>query len=438
MSELVLIALYFLRPIAYGLSQIAVFGLNFLEFFAVISFVFLILLALANAGRFKLTITDAFIVAFVLWCGGAFFVYLEKAQVADLAKFLIPFLSYLILRNSIHSREQFLRLLWVMIVAASCITIVTAALIASHKGIYKQDFWTGIYRFTGVYPNPHDFGHSMTFMLMLLVIYVTLWSTTMDRKIPVWRVLLISVTAILGLYCLYKSYVRTAYIGLLIFGMIYLFLLNKKLFVLAAAGVSVLVVGLWSVWSLIFYDVVHVYQGKRDADRIASGRPFIWKHNLEIFEKLTFDRKIAGVGIGNRSHVLGARNSIRNDNVWNSHNDFLDVMMQTGIVGLIIFMIIQLLLLRWITRLRGRDRCAFLAFFIAVAAMNFASNSYVTRFALGQSFYMVIIFAEAVALGYWSPMSSATPQPETERRRQPWRIHYGRPAANQVKTHRAT
>lgn len=402
MTEFLLSMVYFLRPVAYAQFRVDVSGLSTLEIFAILSFVILLMLAITRLYRFKMSAIDLFIFLYAFWCIGAFFVYIDKAQVVDLAKFILPFFTYLVLKYAINSRAQYMRVLWLMIVGFSIPVGMTTILILLHKGVYVQDYWTGLFRFTGSYPNPHDLGHNMTFLLMLIVVYITLWRNTdepMYRPLPVWRKVFLATLVILALFCLYKSYVRTAYLGLVAFFLVYLFFINKKLMLTAAAGLIVAVVAFWSVWALIFHDVVEVYQGERATENIGSGRPYIWKHNFEIFSNLSIDRQLAGVGVGNRSHVLSSSHA--SENIWNSHNDYLEVFMQTGIVGFIIFIIIQVLLFRCIRYLDKRERYVFMALFVAVAFMNFASNSYVTRFGLGQTFYMVFVYVEAKRRLLW-------------------------------------
>ena len=105
---------------------------------------------------------------------------------------------------------------------------------------------------------------------------------------------------------------------------------------------------------------------------------------------MRFDEWLAGVGIGHRTHFEA-------NDVWNSHNDFLEVMIQTGIIGFVIFMVIQLLFLRQILRMRGQEKYLFLALFVAVSAMNFMSNSYVARFSVGQIYYMLMSYVGSIA-----------------------------------------
>ena len=398
MIDSILYFLYLFRPVAYVTLNRTIAGFSSLEVYAAISFVLLLFIWVVQwrieRGR-RVTAVDLFILLYVLWCVGSYLTYFEKAHIKDLFKFLLPFITYSIIRNSLRSREQYIKLLWIMIVGFSIPIVISTVLISLHKGVYVQDYWTKLYRFTGTYPNPHDLGHSMTFFMMLVGVYVVLVSRKVAdnrKKFRLWKKVFISILIIMALYCLYKSYVRTAYLGLVVFMAVGLFIYNKKLFFIGGAGLAVVAIIAWSLITLIFHDIVEVAEGSRDADRIASGRPYIWKHNMGEFSKLTIDRQLAGVGVGNRSHVLST--GIGKDNFWNSHNDFLEVMIQTGVIGFLLFLIMQILLFRAIIKMPRSERGIFLALFIAVFFMNFASNSYVSRFGLGQSFFMILAYIE--------------------------------------------
>lgn len=389
---------YFFRPVAYMTFGKTVAGITPLEIFAGLSILLMAIILLARINTKSARIVtglDITIVLYVIWVLGAYFAYFEKAHIKDVLKFIVPFITFVIIRRGIRGERQFRKLLGIMLAGYAIPIVLSAVLLILHKGVYVQDYWTKLYRYTGVYPNPHDFGHSMTFFLMVTVIYITSGKPGIRDG---WRVLstakkiVIGMVCLAAVFCLYKSYVRTAYIGFVVFLFVYLYLENKKAFIAALSVLTVVVILFASVWALIFHDVVEVAEGKRASDRIASGRPYIWKHNILLFEKLTFDRQLAGVGVGNRIHVLNTLPG--EDDFWNSHNDFLEVMIQTGIVGFILFSIIQVFVLFGIRSLPPPLRRPYVALFLAVISMNLASNSYVSRAGLGQSLYMVLAFAE--------------------------------------------
>lgn len=394
MQDIMLYILYFFRPLSYATFNIGVGGLTFFEMFGGVSLILVFFVYLLNFGSVesrRVGYIDLLVYLFVFWCIGVYVAYIDKSHIEDLLKYTIPLFTYVVIKNTIKSREQYLKLLWVMIFAYSVPVILSGVLVFLHMGVYVQDYWTGLYRFTGSFPNPHDFGHTMSLYIFTCMIYITLYKITYNLPVPMMKKYFMLAVGVFALFCLYKSYVRTAFIGVILFFTIHYYYYNKKVLIIGGTTVVFLIIASWSVWSLIFHDVVDVTKGDRDADRIASGRPFIWKHNLNEFGKLTFDRKLAGIGLGNRSHVLTVQNG---DNFWNSHNDYLEIMIQTGIIGFLIFVFLQILLFRSILRLPLGERNVFIAFYIAVFFMNFASNSYIDRFGLSQTFYMLLAYSE--------------------------------------------
>jgi O-antigen ligase len=131
-----------------------------------------------------------------------------------------------------------------------------------------------------------------------------------------------------------------------------------------------------------------------DATMYGSGRPIIWKEYMEFFRGMPIDRQIAGIGIGNTGTQPW------NDGLpYDTHNDWLQVLVFSGYVGLLLFVALNLALLRNILTLSGRERHLFIALFSAVAIMNFVSNSYVSRFGLGQMYYMLLAYVEVRRMG---------------------------------------
>ena len=409
MQDIIIYLLYLFRPLSYATLNVGVGGLTFFEMFgglSLLAIIFIYLLNLGDPRARRIDTVDIVIFVFIFWCMGIYIAYIDKSQVQDLLKYTIPLFTYIVIRNTLKSQQQYLQLLWVMIVAYSVPIVFSAVLILLKKGVYVQDYWTGLYRFTGTFPNPHDFGHSMALFLFICAIYVTLLKYRLGVSVSTFKKYFMLIVAVFALYCLYKSYVRTAFLGLVIFTFIYFYFYNKKVLVIGGVTIVFAVVASWSVWSLIFHDVVDVAEGERDSDRIASGRPYIWNHNLTEFSKLTFDRKLAGVGLGNRSHVLSTASGA--DNFWNSHNDYLEIMIQTGVIGLMIFVFLQMLIIRSILKLPKQERNVFVAFYIAVFCMNFASNSYIDRFGLSQTFYMLLAYIEIRRRGVESDVSACS------------------------------
>lgn len=408
MDSLLLNFFFFLRPATY--LDITIGGWGLLELFAMSFLAIMVLLFIAGAksrtNRVGHSWLDIVMYAYIFWCFTVYLAYLEKSQLRDALKFALPFFTFIVVKNSIRSREQFIKYLKMMLIGFSIPIIVTTILIAAKQGLDDENYWTGILRYKGAYPNPHDLGHNMALFIMIAVLYwvmrneharTLVGNVRAYRRYVRWNLwvqVLLGLLVALALFSLYKSVVRTAFLGLAIFVFLFLFFYNKKWLLVAGAAVTLAVVLMWSVWSLIFFDVVQVYEGKQSAEHFGSGRPEIWEHNWKIFSEMPIDRQLAGVGIGNRGFV---QTEIRgNENIWNSHNDFLEVMIQTGYIGIFLYLVMQILILAAILRVRGRERYVFFAIFVAVTFMNFSSNSYVSRVGLGQELYMILAYIQAV------------------------------------------
>lgn len=395
--SLLLSLFFFLRPVMFIDIGWKIIGLNITEFFAVIATIIIIaayVLNLIFTKQLNISIVDFFIMFFIVWCFFVYVLYIDKSNIKDAVKFTLPFFTYIVMKNIIKNKQQYTKLLYIMILGYTIPIVASSYLILQGKGLDRVMYWTGLHRFQGVYVNPHNMAHCMTFLLMLLCIYAVLCSIDPKLKSLSQRkftLILFSFLSVLAVYCLYKSYVRTCFFGLLIFVYYYLFRVNKKALIIITVIIAILGAMSAALLYTIFYDMIDAADGKTSVERFGSGRPFIWAHNLSEFSKFTLDRKLAGAGIGNRRNI---HSNNFGDDVWNSHNDFLEVLMQTGIIGFIIFVFMQYFMFCRIRRLEGKEKYIFLALFFAVVFMNFVSNSYITRFGLGQMYYVVLSYIE--------------------------------------------
>lgn len=401
MRESFTLLFYFLSPI-FGIEAGGrVFGVGLFDLLSLgmlSAFILLWLGAVMRGYARPLSGIDLVIFAFCGWCLSVSIIYFDQSKASEVAKFIFPPLTYVLFKSMIKDRQHFTRCIRWMLVAFLVPTLWGAVVVLQGQGLDKVNYWTGLARYQGVYMNPHNFGHAMTFMLMVSVIYVWFRYSNSERGLQ-WLSftdkVLLALVGLVGLFDLYESYVRTAWMGLLVFLVVFTYKFNKKIVI--AFVMSIVLIGYVAepLLKLVFHDVVEVQEGKRDIERIGSGRPYIWKNNLEIFKNLSFDRQLAGVGIGNRGKIF---DTTRREVVWNSHNDFLEVLMQTGIVGFLLFLVMQGLIYRRIVALPLSDRLPFQALFLAVIFMNFLSNSYVVRFSIGQMLYMLLAYIESAAV----------------------------------------
>lgn len=351
-----------------------------------------LLIRLAAHKSLRLSGIDAIIIAFTAWCLAISIIYMDNTRMGEVGKLLIPLLSYTIVKNLVSTLQEYRNLLLVMIAGFALPTLWSAFWIVTDNpaAIDMVNYWTGVKRWEGVYNHSHTLGHSMTLLLMTLVVWLALGGQGKGDKQGVPRVFVYSCSgamALVSLYCLYMSQVRSALLGLLTFVLVYLFFYNRRLLLIGSSAAALFALLTVSYWLPGLAPELYYRGHELSALDVGSGRPRIWLHDLTVFAGLPLDQKIAGVGIGAIENVGDGYNLY-------GHNDWLGFLTQTGVVGLALFAALQVAILRAILLMRGKERYLFLALFIAVNVMMAVSNSYAWRIQVSHLYYMILAFIE--------------------------------------------
>lgn len=427
MNDRLLQLFYFLRPLMFAYLPISVLGLSVFELFTVV-LVLLLGLAFLFAGSDYargMDALDKLMIAFAVWCVVATMAQLEYSDWKWAMRFALPFATYILLRSLVRTQADFLRYLQRMVLAFLIIVSVNSVAIYLGRGLFNVNWFTGMARYQGIFNDLHTMAHTVSFALMATALYVGLSKAWTGRALRRQSPLMMAVAILmvpLVLYCLYKGNVRTVLVGLVAFAGIYLWMTNRMKFVAFLA--VVMVVWLSSTYiKALFWDVTAgpTPIGGNSIEMAGSGRPWIWKHNLELYADAPIEQKIVGVGVGNEIGVIGANGLITaeyRNRAWASHNDFLSILMQLGMVGFGLLVAIYWLMFRRIMRLPPDSRPLFLALFGAVLVMNFLSNSYVTRVGLGQLFVMVLVGIHCI------PTSQRATAPHVVWRPDPRPVHW--------------
>lgn len=410
--ELLLIKLVALiRPLASMQHLEALFAVLGLGLFAVL---LAVLFAHGATHRtLRLSAVDGVIIAFAVWCLAISGIYYDRVQIGEVAKLLVPVLSYTIVKNVVQDPSQYRQLLIWAMVGFAIPVLASVALIVTGGGAHYTSYWTGVVRWQGAYVGSHNLGHSMTLFLMMIAVYLAVRRADVPPAgaAPPRRFssnALLALLAASALWCLYMSQVRTAIVGLLIFLTIYLFCYNKKFFLIAASSFAVLTLATVPYWLPALLPEFAMSQRGMEVKtmELGSGRPMFWLSDLTIFLRLPIDQQLAGVGIG-------ARRGEEAGEVLYGHNDWLELLTQTGFVGVGLFIVLQIVIFRKIRRMPGTERYAFLAMFVAVNVMMVLSNSYTWRIQVGHLYYMMLAFIEVRALAALeAPVPAAIAQDE--------------------------
>lgn len=408
MIEFFLRFIYFIRPVGFVYVPMSMLGLNLFEWLTFFTVLVLLLVAIARSHLFvrrPLDSLDRVMIFLIFWCLVVSVIRYEVTDFRLLMKWILPFVLYVLLRKVILNPREYLLCLRAMILGFLVVVVVNSVVIFRGGGLIGISYWTGLARYYGLYQGSHEFGHNMAFIIMLIPAYFilsTVFTGRSEWKKKTWVLLASIVLFPLAIYGLFKSGVRTAIVGVVVYSMVLLFIYSKRLFALYIISASAaLVIGL-SFFTLLFSDLPGLPTA---ADKgIASGRPDIWRHNLKIFSDLDIGEKMIGIGPGNilTSREMATKfqgvDMLADDEAMDSHNDFLKALMETGIVGLLAVVVFYLMLMRKALAIAGPARAVYVAIIAAVIIMNIASNSYLSRFGMGQMFAMLMLGLDMIGI----------------------------------------
>jgi O-antigen ligase len=179
--------------------------------------------------------------------------------------------------------------------------------------------------------------------------------------------------------------------GFIVFLSIYLWGTNKKRFflVIIACGL-VTIMASQKVENIFWQTGQHMQTGQHDLDAASSGRLTIWHHNIQIFLDSSIPQQIIGRGLG-----IEARKDIDSEtDVWSSHNNFLNLLMSLGVIGLFIYLTLLAALL-WDIYTCKLDKSAkylFVGIVVSNIVMSFLSNAFILRLELSQYFWLFMGF----------------------------------------------
>jgi len=380
---LVLMIFVFFRPLfsTEVFTTNGLFGLSFREVFGLTisySFLFCILLK-----RFYSKI-DAVAIVTVIFITYASLSIAWGSQPRDITRLVFPFLTFYATRISIND-ERKLRLLYlIIIIGFSLPVILSFSQIIMGKSVSKVIYWTGLIRYSGAYYKTHELAHEMLIFLCSCSLFIAYnYDSNKGKRKFIY---FICIMAMMALFNLYRTYVRTVYLGLITMFFFYL-LGSKKYLVLIIGAIMSLSIGLFSAdFSKIMYDIIEPLQGKRSIEWLGSGRIAIWLESIKDFSTLPVERYFLGSGLGNENISGGLKG------FGSSHNDFLSILNSLGIIGLGTYLGIYLVIIRDIMRstIEKKTKNIYFGYFVAVIVMDFVSNSYVSRFELSQYFFFIM------------------------------------------------
>jgi O-antigen ligase len=291
-----------------------------------------------------------------------------------IARVVMPFLLLFIARTFLQNIQQ-IKIVIIALIYGYVIPIIFSSYsVFIAKNVDRVEYLTGISRSSGIYQGPHAFAYAM---LIFSFIYCIYQQFKIEKKL--YFKITINMILLLSILCLYSTYTRTAFVGFVIFWLILGYSKTNKLnFIILALGALII------IFSSQQLEKVFWKTGQHDLNTASSGRLDLWVYNWNVYLDSNLFHKLVGYGIGNIEGVVDTQTI-----VGSSHNDYLELLMAVGIIGLILY----LLLLSSLTfdvifsSIKLRLKYLFIAIIASTSIMNFLSNACVFRIEVAQLFW---------------------------------------------------
>ena len=256
---------------------------------------------------------------------------LGESRVQDWKNFcLFPLLFFITVNNiqdKVWVRRIFLTICFTMVIMNYYLT----SQINDYSSLVSRNKIHGTFEFLG--PNEVAAFYN-EYTIILMAIYFS-----MKRSLGKWLLLAL---IYVNVYCILFLFSRGAYLGFSA-GMAILFAIKNKKFLIPLILVLVF-------WQAVLPDkVIQRIKGTTDEygqlDESAGTRVLIWREGMELFR----ENSLMGVGFGVFRH-LGF-------SLGDTHNIYVKLLIEQGIVGLLIFLVVILCFVRigWMLYQKGDD-----------------------------------------------------------------------------------
>lgn len=222
----------------------------------------------------------------------------------------------------------------------------------------------GVPRFTGPYAQTAVYG--VHFSLMLLGAgYLAL-----KRQGWIWFLVLLAAVGVMGITAAFVVHVSTWAVLAALTGLTLLFLLRRKSWLRAALLAGTVIVTTAAGFLLrpehtyrwVLLRDVEIAKGEFPAEQFANSRGLIWSNIVRDYARLPLHAQLFGSSHSGRNyfHATG----------FGAHNDFLRILMTTGIAGLALYLL-------WLARavrsvLRQKELCMYIGAACLVVLLGYS------------------------------------------------------------------
>lgn len=373
----------FLRPLATTKFFVgtSLGGMKLVELFGIGSSYLALLLIILNLRKQRLDLL-MFIILYL--CTYVVLSIAWGSSAREIGRLILPFCFFFLARSFVDNDQKLRNIAIFSVLGFLVPAIASSTLIGLGESLWKVNYWTGLPRYEGVYSGPHSLGHNMA----LCIVFLSIWNyfQVQQPERLLRSNLLFFCLGFVCLFAIFKSYTRTVYVAFACFTGVYL--LGRKMYWALAICmlVAVVIVVSSTTFQTIFWDVIQPLTGETEAiGKMGSGRIGGWSFILNQFWAHPLVLQIRGIGITSKATITAGAQ------FGGSHNDMLAMLVCFGYLGISLYFCIFFVLFARAIRYR---KCLWLkgiiiGFFVMVVIANLLSNSYLTRFELGQSFFLL-------------------------------------------------
>ena len=343
------------------------------------SYVFLIIILL-GIRYIKWDFVDVLLILMIIY---TFVSILWGSLPRETFRIVFPTFLFFLTRLCHLNKNSIINLVKSTIIPYALLMLINTVLIAGNLGVHGVNYWSGIKRYQGLYEGPHTFAHEAMVFVFFIVLYHCLMKTT-NIEIKGKLLTFILFIGIIAIYNLFKSYTRTVYLGFVTFGSFYILGMKKYIILLIPLLLIFIIAFQSNLFKRIFVDVIAPIEGQKEIETMGSGRIGVWKQNLEIYLNEP-ERYLIGFGLG--------KETVKNRMFFGaSHNDLLSILYSLGLIGIILYLSINVLFLYEVISVPFEKSVKFysIGFIFSILFMNLLSNSYVNRFQLAQYAYFIM------------------------------------------------
>lgn len=367
------------------LNDISFFNFSVLDIYGIITTIVFSFFSIVSLRKYKYIFLDIYILFYIFYI---FLSFIWGSDFRDSFRLVMPLMAYYAFIGYDLSKTKLKTFYFILIISCSILIFLSSYQIFIGASSFKTIYWTGLQRYTGVFSNIHTLSYFSFLTISFVFMYLSL---CIDDNIKINKLFTMAliVIFILSIYCIYKTYTRTVFVGLFMFFFLIMMFAKKYKFIFIYLIIIIgfiFIISDLDIFHNIFFDIIEPLEGNKKIDEIGSGRIGGWTSILTSFFALSFESQILGLGVGNEIPGM-----VSGSFLGSSHNDYISILISLGFFGIFLQIGMNIIIFSCCSSIPNSSyRNIFLSFILTLFIMSLLSNGYLIRFELSQLLYFII------------------------------------------------